>query len=96
VAFFRFDGKRIAVVIRMANRRVPLRGSGKLERVDGASQLRVDIDGEGADACGHPTFLFRADQWSGTIEKDFEFGCDYCIRLDASSPRVASLAGDCC
>jgi hypothetical protein len=67
-------------------------GTGKQKRVFcGLARFTADSEFGGllrikcVDVVGAFEFLIREEEWSGTVEPDAKFGCDYLIRLASSS-----------
>jgi hypothetical protein len=67
-------------------------GTGKRKRVfRGLAKFSADSEFGGllrikcVDVVGAFEFLIREREWTGTVEPDAKFGCDYFIRLASSS-----------
>ena len=82
-----FDGRRFAVLIVNGSSHLALQGIARYVDDTEGSVLRIEADNESQFEQGHPIFVIREDAWDGRFVPDYEYGCDFQLRLDAGLVR---------
>ena len=72
-----YHGKRMAVVFTVQGKTRVVKGRAQFSQVKGLGNvLRITVEG---DESGQPEIVLAEQNWSGSIDPDTQYGCDFVV-----------------